>query len=117
MQNLTIQNKNFITYKDDLLTVDILGGVDLKQIERLICTLRITYKNYPPYRTTLDLYNEHQTDKLIRTLCDKQELRLIEVSNSIHKLILQLEKYRLENLNYTSKNTQEFIMSKIKNKL
>ena len=111
MQNLTIQNKNFISYKDDLLTVDILGGVDLKQIERLICTLRITYKNYPPYRTTLDLYNEHQTDKLIRTLCDKQELRLIEVSNSIHKLILQLEKYRLENLNYTNKNKQEFILN------
>ena len=91
-----------------MLTVDVLGGVDLKQIERLVCTLRITYKDYPPYRTTLDLYNEHQTDKLIRTLCDKRELRLIEVSNSIHTLILQLEKYRLENLNYTSKSKQEF---------
>jgi len=111
MENLTIQNKNFITYDDKFLTVDVLGGVDLKQIERLVCTLRITYKNYPPYRTTLDLYNEHQTDKLIRTLCDKRELRLIEVSGSIHNLILQLEKYRLENLNYTSKGKQEFELS------
>lgn len=111
MENLKIQNRNFITYTDKLLTVDILGGVDLKQIERLVCTLRITYKDYPAYRTTLDLYNEHQTDKLIRTLCDKRELRLIEVSGSIHELILQLEKYRLENLNYTGTGTQEFILS------
>ena len=111
MKNLHIQNKNFITYDDKFLTVDVLGGVDLNQIERLVCTLRITYKNYPPYRTTLDLYNDNQTDKLIRTLCDKWELKLIEVSSSLHKLTLQLENYRLENLNFTGKNKQQFILS------
>lgn len=111
MENLTIQNKNFITYNDNFLCVDVLGGVDLNQIERLVCTLRITYKNYPSYRSTLDLYNEHQSDKLIRTLCDKWELKLIDVSKSIHKLIIQLEKYRLDNLHYTSKNKQEFIVN------
>ncbi|MCF6183422.1 MAG: hypothetical protein L3J56_02140 [Bacteroidales bacterium] len=111
MENLTIQNKNFITYDDKFLTVDVLGGVDLNQIERLVCTLRIAHKKYPHYRTTLDLYNENQTGKLIRTLCDKWELKLIDVSKSIHKLILQLEKYRLENLHYTSKSKQEFILN------
>lgn len=111
MENLTIQNRNFITYDDKFLTVDVLGGVDLNQIERLVCTLRISYKKYPHYRTTLDLYNENQTDKLIRTLCDKWELKLIDVSKSLHKLVLQLEKYRLENLHYTSKTKQEFILN------
>jgi DNA-binding HxlR family transcriptional regulator len=111
MENLTIHSKNFITYKDKFIIVDVLGGVDLNNIERLVCTLRISYKNYPPYRTTLDLYNEHQNDKLIRTLCDKWELKLVDVSTSIHKLIIQLEKYRLENLHYTNKKIQEFELS------
>ena len=108
MQNLTIQNRNFITYKDELLSLDVLGGVDLNQIERLVCTLRISHKNYPPYRSTIDLYSEQQTDKLIRTICDKWELKLLEVSKTIHQLIIQLEKYRLENLNYTSVEKLKF---------
>ena len=51
MKNLQITNSRFITYTDDLLTVDVLGGVDLSQVERMVCTLRITYNDYPPQRT------------------------------------------------------------------
>ncbi len=98
MQNLQIQNANFITYQDDFLTLDVLGGLDLSGMERMVCTLRISYKDYPPFRTTLDLYNDHQSDKLILTLCDKWELKLVEVSQSIHQMILQLENYRFEKL-------------------
>jgi hypothetical protein len=101
MKNLTITNTNFITYKDEILTIDVLGGVDLQQVERMICTLRISHGNYPPFRTTLDLYNDSQNDKLIRTLCDKYELQLLEVSKSLNLLTSQLEEYRLDNLRYT----------------
>ena len=104
MQNLTIHNSNFITYKDDFLTLDILGGVDFQQVERMVCTLRISHQNFPPYRTTLDLYNDNQTEKLQRTLCDKWELKLIEVSRTLYALILQLEDYRLEQLKFKGKN-------------
>jgi len=107
MQKLHIHNTNFITFKDTFLIVDILGGVDLQQVERMVCTLRITHEKYPPFRTTLDLYNDHQTDKLIRTLCDKWELKMLEVSKTLHSLILELENYRLEQLRYTGKNTQK----------
>ena len=103
MQNLSVTNSHFITYTDDLLTIDILGGVDLQQIERMICTLRITYKQYPPQRTTLDLYNDTQTEKLQRTLCDKCELKLNEVSKALHQLTLQLEDYRLQELRFAGK--------------
>lgn len=89
MQNLHITNAHFITYKDDFLTVDILGGVDFSQVERMICTLRISYADYPPQRTTLDLYNDTQIEKLQRTLCDKWELKLIEVSRTLHALTMQ----------------------------
>ena len=95
MQNLQIHNSHFITYADTFFTIDVLGGVDLQQIERMICTLRITHKNYPPLRTTLDLYSDSQTDKLIRTLCDKWGIILMEVSKTIHSFISQLESYKL----------------------
>lgn len=101
MKNLHITNSNFITFKDDLLIMDVLGGVDVEQVEKMICTLRVSHKDYPHYRTTLDLYNDSQNDKLIRTLCDKFELQLLEVSKSINLLTSQLEEYRLENLKYS----------------
>ena len=104
MQNLHIHNAKFITYKTDFLTIDMLGGVDLSQVERMVCTLRITPQNYPPYRTTLDLYNDNQTDKLIRTLCDKWELKLVDVSTTLYDLTLLLENYRLEQLRFKGKN-------------
>jgi len=107
MQNIKIHNSNFITFNDQFLIVDILGGVDLQQVERMICTLRISNENYPPFRTTLDLYNDYQIDKLIRTLCDKWELKMLEVSKTLHSLILDLENYRLEQLRYTGKNTKK----------
>lgn len=100
MQNLQIHNPHFITYADTFFTIDVLGGVDLQQIERMICTLRITHKNYPPLRSTLDLYNDTQTDKLIRTLCDKWGVTLMEVSKTVHSFISQLESYKLERLRY-----------------
>ena len=98
MQNLQIHNPHFITYTDTIFTIDVLGGVDLQQIERMICTLRITHKNYPPLRYTLDLYNDNQNDKLIRTLCDKWGVTLMEVSKSVHSFICQIETYKLERL-------------------
>ena len=107
MQNLQINNARFITFKDDFLTVDILGGVDLSQVERMVCTLRISYQNFPPFRTTLDLYNDSQTDKLQRTLCDKWELKLIEVSRTLHNLTMQLEDYRLQELRFIGKAPQQ----------
>lgn len=112
MQNLNISNSHFITYKDELLTIDILGGIDLNQIERMVCTLRISHSNFPPFRTTLDLYNDSQTEKLQRTLCDKWELKLVEVSKTLHQLTLQMEDYRMQELKFFGKTkTPKFEIS------
>jgi hypothetical protein len=110
MEQLTIHNKHFITYNDNYLLIDVLGGVDLVQMDRLVCTLRITYKDYPPYRTTIDLYSDHQLDIFLRTLCDKWELKLFDASKTLHKFILEVEKYRLDNLQYKNRDRQEFVL-------
>jgi hypothetical protein len=106
-KNLEIHSPQFITYGDALLMVDVLGGVDVQQVENMICTLRISYKNFPPMRTTTDLYNDNQTDKLIRTLCDKYGINLVDSSKSVHALINQLENYRLERLRYPQGNNEQ----------
>jgi len=112
MNNLQVHNPHFITYADTIFTIDVLGGVDLLQMERMICTLRITHKNYPPLRSTLDLYNDNQSDKLIRTLCDKWGVMLLDVSKSVHAFICQLESYKLERLRYPQGDkSKEFEMS------
>jgi DNA-binding HxlR family transcriptional regulator len=66
----------------------------------MICTLRVTHQNYPPLRSTFDLYNDNQADKFIRTLCDKWGVTLMDVSKSVHAFIRQLESYKLERLRY-----------------
>ena len=111
MKNLQITNPNFITYTDDFFTVDVLGGVELSQMERMACTLRISHSEFPPFRTTLDLYNDNQFAKLIRTLCEKWELKLTEVSKSLHNLVLELENYRLDFLKYGKTKQISFAIS------
>lgn len=112
MKHLTVHNAHFINYTDALFSIDMLGGVDLAQVERMLCTVRISFENYPPYRTTLDLYSDTQTDQLIRRLCDKWELKLVDVSRCLHNLVLELETYRLEQLKFSGKKTQSsFIMT------
>lgn len=60
----------------------------------------------------MDLYNDNQTDKLQRTLCDKWELKNIEVSRTLHALTMQLEDYRLQQLKFIGKAPQQqFIIS------
>jgi hypothetical protein len=80
--------------------------VDLTQIEKMYCTLRIMHRDFPPMRYTLDLYSDSQTDKLIRTLCDKYGVKLLDVSKSVNLFICQLESYKLERLRYP-KNDKE----------
>lgn len=104
VQNLYITNAHLITYKDDFLIIDILGGVDMNQVERMVCTMRITHTNFPPYRTTIDLYKDNQIEKLQRILCDKWELKLIDVSRTLHNLTLQIEEYRLRELKFLGKS-------------
>ena len=106
MQKLTIHNPKYLNYTDDLFSIDVLGGVDCLSLERMACTLRFAQGDYPMYRRFIDLYSESQVDKLLRTLCDKYELRLLQVSKSLQGLTLELEKYRIDNIDYKNQKIQ-----------
>ena len=113
---IKVHNPHLLTVQTSIFTIDVLGGVDLSTVERMVCTLRVTYKAEPIYRTTIDLYNENQTDKLIRTLCDKWEVKLLDVSKTVYNLTLQLEDYRLEQLKFKGQQQRSAFALSIEDK-
>ena len=82
------------------LKFEIMGGVNLKQLDRLKATLKVSR---PPqlspvhaYRNTVDLYNDSQIKRYIRESGEKLELGTSDITNMVYSMIEGLEKYRLE---------------------
>ena len=73
MQPLNTQNPEQLIYKDEDLTIEILGGIRLDRLDSLRVTLKMEYENLV-HRHTLDLYNDIQVTKLIRRAAGKLQL-------------------------------------------
>jgi DNA primase len=86
-------------YEDENLKIEVLGSIDSKDLSALRVTIAVTnkQKNNYPSRQNLNLYNDEQTEKIIRKIAEKTELGTTILNQAIHKLIEKLEKYRLEN--------------------
>lgn len=100
-KTLEIINPNYYSFKDDKindLKFDVLGGVDMSVVERMYCTLRISFQHYPPIRHTLDLYADNHSEQLVRKLCTSFDLNLIDVTKTIAELTRELEEYRLKKM-------------------
>ena len=108
-ENLKIHNTRFITYEDELIESRCFGrNRYIPNRKNDLHAYASHIKAYPPIRSTLDLYTDNQTDKLIRTLCDKWNLRLTESSQSVHGMIAQLESYKLQQLKYPQQKEAVF---------
>jgi DNA primase len=94
---LNISNPQAILYNRSSLLFTVLGGVKLGSLDKLRCTLKISVKaDTYPFRTSIDLYNRDQTEKLIREVTDHFQLQITEVRKAIFELTDELEKYRIE---------------------
>lgn len=82
------------------LKFEIMGGVNLKQLDRLKATLKVSrlpqLSPVHAYRNTVDLYNESQIKRYIRESAEKLELGTSDITNMVYSMIEGLEKYRLE---------------------
>ena len=89
-----------LIYQNDLLKLTVLGGIKLEGLDRMRSTLKIEIKNssVPPVRHNLDLYNDIQTEKLIRKVAERLEIGTSVIAASISELTEQLENYRLEQI-------------------
>ena len=93
-------NPESLIYQNQLLKLTVLGGIKLEGLDRMRSTLKIELKNssIPPLRHNLDLYNDIQTEKLIRKAAERLEIGTSVLSASLSELTEQLENYRLEQI-------------------
>ena len=99
-QKFNITNPESLIYQNEILQLTVLGGIKLDGLDRMRATLKIELKNssVPPVRHNLDLYNDTQTEKLIRKTAEKLEIGTSVIAASLAELTEQLEAYRIEQI-------------------
>ncbi|KAB1061470.1 hypothetical protein [Salibacter halophilus] len=100
MPQLDTTNPDHFIYQNDLLRIEILGGIKIEGLDRLRATLKAALPESPrpPIRHNLDLYNDNQLEKFIRKAAQKLELGTSVIAASLSEITAQLEGYRLEQL-------------------
>ena len=119
-------NPNAITYCTEELGFTILGGIRLDGLDRLRVTIRIEvinrkfehYQNNPeiaglPVNHNLDLYNDVQTEKLIRKSAERLEVGTLQITKAIADITRQLELHRLQQIEQqqTAKEVKKKILT------
>jgi hypothetical protein len=99
-KKFNITNPESLIYQNEILCLTVLGGIKLDGLDRMRATLKIELKNssVPPVRHNLDLYNDTQTEKLIRKTAEKLEIGTSVIAASLAELTEQLEAYRIEQI-------------------
>ena len=97
--NLQIENADYLTYTTDTLEFALLGGINIKQLDRMRVTLRTSrHPQLSPLhsiRQNLDLYNDEQVEKYIRKTAERLEIGTSQINQPLFAMIEQLEQYRL----------------------
>lgn len=111
-KKFNIANPESLIYQNEILQLTVLGGIKLEGLDRMRATLKIELKNtsIPPVRHNLDLYNDTQTEKLIRKTAEKLEVGTSIIEASLAELTESLEEYRIEQLK--QKESEYKIVSK-----
>lgn len=101
LHGINIQNPEHLICECPLeqLRYEILGGINMKQLDRLRVTLKVTrHPQLSPihaYRNTVDLYSDSQVKKYIRDAAEKLEFGTSDLTRTVYELIDGLEKYRM----------------------
>lgn len=94
---LNTENPQHLTLQYEQLYFTILGGIRIDTMDRLRVTFKAEFKTLT-IRHNLDLYNDSQSDKLIRKCAERFEIGTVYINKAIGELINQLEHYRMEEL-------------------
>jgi DNA primase len=95
---LNTQNPDFITYHTPELSITILGGINLQQLDRLRLTLKISINGGSPLqsvRHSLDLYHSELLEKFITRAGEQLETGTTTIRHALARLTELVEQYRL----------------------
>jgi len=97
MQKLNTANPDHIIYEHHPMEIAVLGGIRLEGLDRMRVTLKVQVEHLS-LRHNLDLYNDNQTEKLIRKIAERLEIGTSVAGAALADLTDELEKYRLVEL-------------------
>ena len=108
MNELIIIDPQQLQYENEILKIIVLGGIRLEGLDRLRVTLKIELQGSPrpPFRHTVDLYNDTQLEKFIRKSAEKLELGTTLIAASLSELTETLEHYRIEQIKQSTENSK-----------
>ena len=108
---LETTNPDYITYQTETLEFALLGGISIKQLDRMRVTLRTSrspqLSPLHSIRQNLDLYNDDQVEKYIRKAAERLEMGTSQINKQLYELIEKLEKYRLEKRDEQKENFRQ----------
>lgn len=105
---LIIIDQQQLQYENEILKLTVLGGIRLEGLDRMRVTIKVEIKESPrpPFRHTVDLYNDTQLEKFIRKCAEKLETGTTIITASLSELTEKLEQYRLEQIKQQNENSK-----------
>jgi hypothetical protein len=97
MPALHVSNPDFITWSYESLAIAIPGGIKLSGLDRLRVTLKIDHKGQT-VRDGVDLYNDQQTEKMIRKISERFGIGSAYIGKVLAELTNELEAYRIKEI-------------------
>ncbi len=99
-QPLNHHNPEYVTWKYEELNFTLLGGIRIEGLHSMRVTLKVDFtrstgSGFPSIRHGLDLYNESQTQKLVKSIAERFTLTTTYVHAAVGHLINTIEDYRL----------------------
>jgi hypothetical protein len=98
MEQLNHHNPEYVTWKHEELNFALLGGIRIEGLHSMRVTLKVDFKTLPSIRHGLDLYNETQTEKLIKNIAERFTLSTTYLHKAVGNLINTVEEYRLQQI-------------------
>jgi predicted DNA-binding protein len=98
MEQLNHHNPEYVTWKYEEMLFALLGGIRIEGLHSMRVTLKIDFKTFPSIRHSLDLYNETQTEKLVKKTAERFTLSTTYVHKAVGHLINTVEDYRLQEI-------------------
>jgi DNA primase len=97
---LNTENEEYLIYENEELKIVLLGGINVKQIDRLRVTMLMERKpKLSPLHTIrqsgMDLYNDGFVEKFVRRASEKLETQTQKVRLMLAELVEELEAYRM----------------------
>jgi len=96
-RNFDSSNHQHLIYKHPPLEIAVLGGIRLEGLDRMRVTLKVGMEHLS-IRHSFDLYNDSQTERMIRKIAERLEVGTSVSASALSSLTDLLEAWRLEEL-------------------